>query len=165
MAAAVLAAVASGGPAANAQEGIEEGIAVGTVVEPFVLEDLDGAAVDLAEVIGRKPVLVEFWATWCPVCRVLDPKLRATREEFGDQVEFLVVAVGVGQRKEQIPAHIARHPVAGRILWDGRGAAARAFEAPGTGYVVLLDADGRVFWTGAGPDMDVSSAIRRLVDR
>ena len=29
----------------------------------------------------------------------------------------------------------------------------------------LLDADGRVFWTGAGPDMDVSSAIRRLVDR
>lgn len=147
------------GPGAMPAAAQDEGIAVGSVVEPFVLEDLDGAAVDLAEVIGRKPVLVEFWATWCPVCRVLDPRLTALEEEFGDRVEFLVVAVGVAQRKEQIAPHIERHPVAGRVLWDGRGAAARAFEAPGTGYVVLLDASGRVHWTGAGPDMGVRSAL------
>lgn len=145
----------------SAQE--EEGIAVGAVVEPFTIEDLDGAAVDLSEVIGRKPVLVEFWATWCPVCRVLDPKLAAARERFGDRVEFLVVAVGVGQQKAQIRQHIRRHPVAGRLLWDARGAAARAFQAPGTGYVVLLDDAGRVVWTGTGAEQDLESAVARLL--
>ncbi|HUG42509.1 MAG TPA: hypothetical protein VMM12_18745, partial [Longimicrobiales bacterium] len=43
----------------------DEGIAVGAVVEPFVIEDLAGSAVDLAEVIGKQAAVVQFWATWC----------------------------------------------------------------------------------------------------
>lgn len=142
----------------------DDGVALGTVIEPFTLEALDGGTVDLADVIGRKPVLVEFWATWCPVCRVLDPRLARAHERFGDRVEFLVVAVGISQTRPQIERHIARHPVAGRMLFDARGAAARAFEAPGTGYVVLLDAAGRVVWTGVGADMAVEEALERLLD-
>lgn len=142
----------------------DEGIAVGAVVEPFVIEDLAGSAVDLAEVIGKQAAVVQFWATWCPVCRVLDPKMVAAQERFGDDVAFLVIAVGVGQRKDQIATHIQRHPVAGRLLWDGEGAAVRAFEAPGTGYVVLLDAEGKVRWTGTGVDQDVEGAIQQLHD-
>lgn len=148
-------------PATTAAQ--DEGIAVGTVVEPFAVEDLDGNAVDLGDVIGRKPALVEFWATWCPICRALDPKLAAARARFGDRVEFLVIAVGVAQQPEQIERHVARHPVAGRLLFDRRGAAARALEAPGTGYVVLLDASGRVVWTGVGADQPVEEAIGRLL--
>ncbi len=156
---ALLAAAAAAPAAAQ-----DDGIALGAVVEPFEMEDLDGTAVDLADVIGKKPVLVTFWATWCPICRVLDPKIAAAEERFGDDVAFLVIAVGVGQRKDQIAAHIQRHPVAGQLLWDGRGAATRAFEAPGTGYVVLLDADGTVRWTGTGTDQDIEGAIQRLND-
>lgn len=154
---AALALASAGGLSAQ-----DDGIALGAVVEPFTIQDMEGAEVDLSDVIGRKPVLVEFWATWCPVCRVLDPRLASAREEFGDRVEFLVVAVGVAQRPEQIAAHIRRHPVAGRLLYDARGAAARAFEAPGTGYVVILDGDGRVAWTGTGPDQDFEAALRKL---
>lgn len=160
----IVAAVAISAAAAPASAQ-DEGVAIGTLIQPFTLETFDGAAVDLSSVIGRKPVLVEFWATWCPVCRVLDPKIAAARERFGDRVEFLVVAVGVGQRKEQVERHIARHPVAGRLLWDGRGAAARALEAPGTGYVVLLDETGKVVWTGTGTEQDIEGAIARLLGR
>lgn len=140
----------------------DEGIAIGTFVEPFTIQDLEGREVDLSTIIGHRPVLVEFWATWCPVCRVLDPRLAQARERFGDQVDFLVIAVGVGQQKDQIERHIQRHPVAGRLLFDARGAAARAFEAPGTGYVVLLDGSGRVVWTGTGPEMEVEAALERV---
>lgn len=143
----------------------EEGIALGATPEPVVLQDLDGGSYDLADVMGRKPVLVVFWATWCPVCRVLDPRIAAARERFGEQAEFLVVAVGVSQTPAQIRQHIQRHPPAGRLLWDADGAAVRAFEAPGTGYLVILDGDGRVRYTGTGTEQDIEAALLDALGR
>lgn len=142
----------------------QEGIAVGAAPEPVVLETLDGEPVDLGEVIGAKPVLVQFWATWCPICRALEPRLRAAHEEWGDRVEFLVVAVAVAQDQAGIRQHLQRHPVSGRILWDTRGRATRAFDAPGTGYIVLLDRTGKVTYTGTGVDQDIDGAIRSMTE-
>ena len=48
------------------------------------------------------------------------------------------------------------------VLWDGSGAAVRAFQAPGTSYVVMLDARGKVVYTGYGADQDLEQAVRRL---
>lgn len=140
-----------------------EGIRVGETPVAPTLENLDGEAVDLAEVIGREPVLVEFWATWCAVCRALEPRVRAAHEAYGDRVEFLVVAVGVAQDVAGIKRHLARRPMPGRILWDGRGRAVQAFDAPGTGFIVILDADGKVAYTGTGTDQDLVGALEAVV--
>jgi thiol-disulfide isomerase/thioredoxin len=139
------------------------GIAVGAVPEAVVIEDLEGNAVDLGEVIGRKPVLLEFWATWCLLCSALQPRLETARARYGDEVEFLVVAVAVNQTKRSIARHLARHPVPGRILWDTNGRATRALLAPTTSYVVVLDAEGRVVYTGVGGEQDLEAAVGRAV--
>ena len=127
------------------------------------IADLDGQLVDLAQVIGRKPVLVEFWATWCSNCTALEPRMRAAYQRYGNQVEFLVVAVGVNQTQASVKRHVARHalPVA-RVLWDANGAAVRAFQAPATSYVVVLDRQGKVAYTGIGPDQDIEAALARV---
>lgn len=138
------------------------GLSRGAVVQPLSLEDLDGQAVDLAQVIGRKPVVVEFWASWCGNCAALEPRLRAAQQRHGSRVEFLVVAVGVNQTRNSVRRHVAGHPLPGRVLWDGNGAAVRAFQAPATSYVVVLDAQGRVAYTGIGPDQDIETALARV---
>lgn len=138
------------------------GLPLGAVPEAVVIEDLDGSPVDLGDVIGKKPVLIEFWATWCPLCEALQPRLEAAQAEYGEEVEFLVVAVAVNQTKRSIERHLTRHPMPGRLLWDTSGRATRAFMAPTTSYVVVLDAAGRVVYTGVGGDQDLVGALGRL---
>jgi len=141
----------------------EVGIPLGTTPESVVIEDLDGAVVDLGAVVGTKPVLLEFWATWCAICKALEPKMIAAHERFGDQVEFIAVAVAVNQSKRSINRHLETHDLPFRFLWDTRGRATRAYMAPTTSYIVMLDADGRVAYTGVGEDQDLEAALEKLV--
>jgi thiol-disulfide isomerase/thioredoxin len=146
---------------ATAQDQI--GLALGTTPPAVTLADLDGNPVDLGLYVGKKPVLVEFWATWCPLCRKLLPRLAAAHAKADTSVEFLIVAVGVGQTPHSIQRHLAEEKMPGRVLWDGEGKAVRAFEAPGTSYVVTLDRTGRVVYTGYGADQDIAAAVEKAL--
>ena len=140
------------------------GLPLGATPAAAQVEDLEGNAVDLARWVGQRPVVVEFWATWCPVCEALFPKLAAAHRRFGDRVTFLVVAVGVNQSPRSIRRHLERHPMPfATVLWDGSGAAVRAFDAFTTSYVVVLDASGKVVYTGAGEDQDIAAVLDALL--
>jgi len=140
------------------------GLPLGTVPPAVTIEDLDGAPVDLSRYIGKRPVLLEFWATWCPLCEALLPRLEAAHKRYGGQVDFLVVAVAVNQSKNSIRRHQQRHPYPFPILWDTNGNATRAFQAPSTSFIVVLDARGKVAYTGLGSDQDVERAVAKVVD-
>ncbi len=139
------------------------GIPVGETPPAVTLESLTGDSVPLSQWIGKKPVIIEFWATWCPICAELLPRMEAAQKKFGDRAEFLVVAVAVNQSKNSVRRHLERDPMPFTFLWDGNGAAVRAFQAPSTSYVAVLDAKGRVVYTGVGADQDIEAAIERAV--
>ena len=141
------------------------GIPVGQTPPAVTLESLNGDSVALSQWIGKKPVIVEFWATWCPICAALLPRLEAAQRKYGDRVEFLVVAVAVNQSKNTVRRHLEQHPMPFTILWDGNGAAVRAFQAPSTSYIAVLDGKGRVVYTGVGEDQDIEAALEKAVKR
>jgi cytochrome c biogenesis protein CcmG/thiol:disulfide interchange protein DsbE len=147
----------------RAQEVI--GIPVGEAPPAVTLESLDGDTVSLARWVGKKPVIVEFWATWCPICAELLPRMEAAQKKYGDRAEFLVVAVAVNQSKNSVRRHLDQHPMPFTFLWDGNGAAVRAFQAPSTSYVAVLDAHGKVVYTGVGADQDIGAALEKAVRR
>jgi cytochrome c biogenesis protein CcmG/thiol:disulfide interchange protein DsbE len=148
---------------AFAQDEGDMGIAVGAKPPAVTIADLDGHAVDLAAVVGKKPVVFEFWATWCPLCQALLPKLETAHARYGDRVEFVAIAVAINQSPSSVQRHLARHPIPFRFLWDTNGNAVRAFQAPSTSYVVVLDGSGKVAYTGIGEDQDIDAAVRRVV--
>lgn len=151
-----------GATAAAAQD---VGLPLGRVPDAVQVEDLDGNAVDLGQYIGKTPVLIEFWATWCPLCEALEPRIAAARAQYGEALEILIIGVGVNQTPRSIRRHVDRHAPPGRILFDARGRATRAFMAPSTSYVVALDAAGRVVYTGVGEDQDIATAAARALGR
>src|SRR5712671_1722416 len=135
------------------------GIPVGETPPAVTLETLNGDSVALSRWIGKKPVIVEFWATWCPICAELLPRMEAAQKKFGDRAEFLVVAVAVNQSKNSVRRHLERHPMPFTFLWDGNGSAVRAFDAPSTSYIAVMDPSGRVVYTGVGADQNIEAAI------
>lgn len=139
------------------------GIAVGAKPTPPVVEDLDGRPFDLGQVVGKKPLLLEFWATWCPRCAALQPKLEAAHARYGDRVDFVEVAVAVNESPASIKRHLANHPIPFRFVWDGAGKAVRAYSAPATSYIVVLDSTGTVVYTGLGEDQDIEAALAKVV--
>ena len=159
------AAMSAGAAAALAAQEDEIGLPAGSVPPAVQIEGLDGQPVDLAQYIGKRPLLVEFWATWCPLCKALLPKMEAAHHKYGDQVQFLVVAVAVNQTKASILRHQAEHAMPFPSLWDTDGRATRAFQAPSTSYVVALDAKGHVVYTGSGSDQDIEGAVKKALGR
>lgn len=139
------------------------GIPVGQTPPAVTLESLNGESVSLSQWIGKKPVIVEFWATWCPICEELLPRMEAAKKKYGDRAEFIVIAVAVNQSKNSVRRHLERHPMPFTFLWDGNGAAVRAFQAPSTSYIAVLDAVGRVVYTGVGEDQDIGAALEQAV--
>jgi cytochrome c biogenesis protein CcmG, thiol:disulfide interchange protein DsbE len=58
----------------------------------FDLKRLDGQGrIDLAKVRGKKPIVLDFWASWCVPCIYESKRLEAARKSYGDRVEFIGV--------------------------------------------------------------------------
>lgn len=148
-----------GGQQLYAQEG---GIGVGVAAPVVAVQDLDGKAVNLGQYIGKKPVFLEFWATWCEACEALLPAVRAAHASYGDKVEFIGVNITVNQTPEQVRRYIGTHKPPFRTLYDAEGASTRAFEVPATSYVVIVDRSGKIVYTGSGGTQKFDDTLRRI---
>ena len=136
---------------------------IGTLAPGAALEDLEGNAVDLINYTRGKPAIVEFWATWCEICERLQPQLDQIQARHGERLNIVAVAVGVAQTVRRVQRHLEEHDPGYAVLWDDRGAAVRAYNATTTSIVVMLDAEGRVAYTGVGADQDLVAAAERLL--
>jgi len=155
----VLAALA-GTPVLAAQS--DAGLRVGARAPVVSVNDLDGKAVDLGQWLGKKPVLLEFWATWCENCEALLPRFQAAQKLVGDRVVFLAVNVTVNQTPERVRRYLESHQIPFRVLYDDKGTSTRAYQAPATSYVVIVDSSGAVVYTGVGADQRFEPALKRV---
>lgn len=141
----------------------DAGIAVGAQAPAVVINDLEGRPVDLSLLWAKKPVLLEFWATWCALCKGLLPELAAVRERFGDQVELIGINVTVNDSKPRITRYMEEHRPPFRVLFDDQGVGARAFDVPATSFIVVVGRGGKVIYTGSGANQGLVQAVGRAV--
>tara|TARA_R110002110_G_scaffold199015_1_gene409690 strand:+ start:2424 stop:2960 length:537 start_codon:yes stop_codon:yes gene_type:complete len=87
-----------------------------------VLVDLDGTRLDLHQMSSARPVLVYFWATWCPICRLVSPSVDALR----DTHPVVTIALSSGT-PGQVADYAAEHELGFRIVNDPDGHISRAW--------------------------------------
>jgi thiol-disulfide isomerase/thioredoxin len=138
---------------------------VGAVAPVVTGATLDGKPVRIAVAANKRAAVVEFWATWCPLCRALLPSMRAAQRQYGDRVDFIGVNVTVNERKERVQQYLTHNKPPWVTVWDDRGVAVRAFGAVATSYVVIIDAKGRVAYIGDGGDQNIPAELAKVVGK
>lgn len=133
----------------------------GTKAPAAAVETLEGGAVDLASLFGGKPVLIEFWATWCPNCKALEPQIAAAARKHGERMRFIAVAVSANQTPARVKAYAERHAIPMTFVFDRRGNATGAYDVFATSTIFVLDAKGTIVYSGAGGDQDIEAAIAK----
>jgi thiol-disulfide isomerase/thioredoxin len=140
----------------------ESGITVGSRAPAVEINDLDGKPVSLGRYIGKQPVFLEFWATWCELCEQLLPRVRAAQAAYGNKVQFFGVNVTVNQTPERVRKYLDQNKPGFQPLYDDKGTSTRAYQVPATSYVVIVDRKGNVAYTGIGGTQDFDTVLRRV---
>jgi thiol-disulfide isomerase/thioredoxin len=139
-----------------------QGPGVGDAAPVVSVHDLGGQPVDLGQWIGKTPVFLEFWATWCTSCQALEPAVRAAREAYGAGVEFIGINITVGDPRDSVRAWVARHDPPYRVLYDDEGESQRAYDVAATSYVVIIDRAGRIVYAGTGGSQSFGTVLCRV---
>jgi thiol-disulfide isomerase/thioredoxin len=143
----------------------EAGIMLAASAPNAPVVTLDGRQVDLSNYIGKRPVVLEFWATWCPLCKALEGQMQAAREKYADRVTFVSVGVRDNQSVEKQQAYATSKHLGGEFVFDRDGTAVAAYKVPHTSYLVVVDAKGKVVYTGVGGEQNVDAAIMKALPK
>lgn len=136
----------------------------GTPAPNFALLDLEtrGREVELAELRGR-PVVLNFWASWCDPCREEAPQLAEAARSYADEVQFLGVNILDG--REEALRFVAEEEVPYPSVRDPGGRVSRMYRVTGVPETVFVDPDGRIVGTyvGAFKPGELDGLVRELL--
>lgn len=147
--AAALYRVLSAGTAREGQlPGPEQGSTAGVVQElppDFTVTDSQGNPVKLSELRG-KPVVLNFWASWCPPCKREMPEFDRVAAELEGQVVFMMVDVVDGGRETQKigAAYVESQGFTFPVYYDLTGEAAYLYGISALPTTYFLDSEGYV---------------------
>lgn len=113
----------------------------------FELIDVDGGEHRLSDYRG-KPLIINFWATWCPPCREEMPSMNRAWRKVKDTVSML--AINVGEDEDTIFIFSADYPIDFPVLLDRSGAVIREWPVKGLPTTFVLDREGNIRYTAVG---------------
>ena len=125
------------------------GIAPGQLAFDFTLDDVSGQRIKLSDLRGH-PVVINFWATWCPPCRQELPALQSAYQRFRDK-GVILVGVDLKENAETIQNFTTQFGLTYPLLLDRDGAVSERYQVRGIPTTVIVDADGVVRARHVGP--------------
>lgn len=128
----------------------------------FLIEDWDGNEFTLADFAG-KPVVLNFWATWCGFCKQEMPDFNELYKEMGEDVHFIMLNAtdGVRETKEIAKDFIEKKGYEFPVYFDNGLEASMDYGANALPMTVFLDSQGRAIAIGRGA-LDRESILRGI---
>ena len=153
-------------PAAASLEGSK--LKKGQPAPDFTLKDTDGKTWKLSDLKGKKIVMIDFWATWCNICKREMPILQKVYLEYkGKGVEFFGIALDDVEKTKQIRKILLEKGVTYPVLIDqDQKVATETYQLSGPiPYKVIVDLSGTIVYDHVGDYVDYPPEIVDVFDQ
>ena len=130
----------------------------------FQLQDLDGRAVSLSGLRG-KPVILNFWATWCGPCRDEMPFIQEIFEnkEWSDK-GLVILAVDIGESPSTVKEFLESYGLSFQVLLDSEQSVAKNYNIRGIPTTFFIDKDGIIQDMKIGAFTSKAEIEQRLIN-
>lgn len=136
----------------------------GVQAPPFTLKSLDDSYVSIGGK-SSKPIVLNFWASWCDACSLEALELRKLYEQYKDQIDFYGINVTTEEKPENINAFITKNNIQYPVLLDEHKHAADLYELHALPTMFLIDKDGYIIDTFHLVDpLELEEKIGRLAE-
>ncbi len=132
---------------ASAAEGLIPEAVVGPA-PPFHLRDPEGRLYHLQAFRGR-PLIVNFWASWCTPCRRELPSMNRAWAELKPQ-GVAMLAINLGEEAEAVKGFLAEFPIDFPVLLDPRGNIGQRWRVRGLPTTFVLNGRGEIVYRATG---------------
>ena len=148
-------------------------IELGDVAPPLKIEEwVQGRPVDIAKDAAKKVHMVEFWATWCPPCKMTIPRLNDFHNKYND--DLVIVGVTTPDLRGNTPKAVRRFVkkqgsgMTYHVAIDKNDATTNAYmatspDAMGIPYAFLIGRDGRLAWKGSPLDPALDDVLAKVI--
>lgn len=128
----------------------------------FTVYDLEGNEVKLSDFLG-KPVILNFWASWCAPCLAEMGYFNKKFQEYGDQIQFLMVNGTSFDSREDAYAVLDKYGYVFPVFYDDDGTAAEAYNVSSIPVTYLIDTEGNIIEEHVGSLS--RQALQKLIDK
>ncbi|RIV21842.1 TlpA family protein disulfide reductase [Alicyclobacillaceae bacterium I2511] len=148
----------------GSQSRVPMGVTTGYHLPSFTLTNL--ATQQAVTVSGQsgKPMLINFWASWCPPCQEETPDLVAAYKQYGKKVEFIGVDLTVQDSLSNVKNFVQQYGVPYTVLLDQNGSTAQQFQVVGIPTSLFVDSAGQIIdrYTGAVPPQVLHMDLQKI---
>lgn len=136
----------------------------GKAAPAFSLKLMDGGVFNLEEHLGKRPIVLDFWAVWCPPCREAIPKVASALNEFKGK-DVVILTVNLGDSAESIAAFLESKSVQVPVALDEGNAVGGLYHVRSIPTMVFIGRDGKVSQVTVGslPESTLRSSITALL--
>ena len=137
---------------------------VGDVSPDFSVSTLDGKKISYsADLKGKKPVYLIFWATWCPVCKKELPQVKELQKRLGNSIEFIGINVGINEREEDVRGYVRKNNLDLTMVFDKDTRITKSYGVMGTPTQMVIDRTGTIRYRGSDMPEDIEGHINELI--
>ncbi len=136
-------------------------VTIGREAPDFSLKDTEGNLITLSDYKDKNVVVLDFFTSWCPTCVRYLNEVNKCYEAYKAE-GLIVIGVNIQESEAKVKKLVKKHSLDYPVVLDLKAEAASRYGVRGVPYMVIIDKNGKIIWTGHILDSRARTILKEL---